>query len=275
MVHADAEGALAAAEVLRSGGVAVLPTDTVYGLAARPGDARRGAGGVPGQGTSRGDAPPGPGRLGGAGTRPRRERSTPPPTSWPTGGGPDRSPWPSVWTPGENGPAGWPGATRWRSASRTTTSCGRCCERIGVLVVTSANPHGAPTPRTARDVAASLGPSVDLIVDGGPLKDVPSTLVNVRGPEAAGRARRGDLAGRDRRARWQEHRDADAAGDRDVVRRDGRRRRRRHLRGALVGGREPDRPPRRVRRGGPRTGQPGPRRDDHSDRRSGPSTRPA
>ncbi len=50
----------------------------------------------------------------------------------------------------------------------------------GVLVVTSANPHGAPTPRTAHDVAASLGPSIDLVVDGGQLRDVPSTLVNVR-----------------------------------------------------------------------------------------------
>ena len=56
-------------------------------------------------------------------------------------------------------------------------------ERTGVLVVTSANPHGAPTPRTAHDVAASLGPAVDLVVDGGRLEGVPSTLVNVRGPE--------------------------------------------------------------------------------------------
>ena len=52
--------------------------------------------------------------------------------------------------------------------------------RTGVLVVTSANPHGAPTPRTAHDVAASLGPAIDLVVDGGSLRDVPSTLVNVR-----------------------------------------------------------------------------------------------
>ena len=42
-------------------------------------------------------------------------------------------------------------------------------ERTGVLAVTSANPHGAPTPRTAQDVAASLGPTVDLAVDGGEL----------------------------------------------------------------------------------------------------------
>ena len=54
-------------------------------------------------------------------------------------------------------------------------------ERTGALVVTSANPHGAPTPRTAHDVTSGLGPSVDLVVDGGPLQDVPSTLVNVHG----------------------------------------------------------------------------------------------
>ncbi len=50
----------------------------------------------------------------------------------------------------------------------------------GVLLVTSANPHGTPTPRAAGDVAASLGHAVDLIVDGGQLTEVPSTLVNVR-----------------------------------------------------------------------------------------------
>jgi L-threonylcarbamoyladenylate synthase len=56
--------------------------------------------------------------------------------------------------------------------------------RTGVLVVTSANRHGAPTPHTALDVAATLGRSVDLVVDGGVLQDVPSTLVNVRRSEA-------------------------------------------------------------------------------------------
>jgi L-threonylcarbamoyladenylate synthase len=53
----------------------------------------------------------------------------------------------------------------------------------GVLVVTSANRHGDPTSRTARDAAATLGASVGLIVDGGRLAEVPSTLVNVRGVE--------------------------------------------------------------------------------------------
>jgi L-threonylcarbamoyladenylate synthase len=57
--------------------------------------------------------------------------------------------------------------------------------KTGVLVVTSANPHGQPTPRTAEDVATgALGSSVDVIIDGGPLAEVPSTLVNVSGSTA-------------------------------------------------------------------------------------------
>jgi L-threonylcarbamoyladenylate synthase len=57
--------------------------------------------------------------------------------------------------------------------------------RTGVLLVTSANPHGLPTPRRAEDVAAGpLGPSVEVIIDGGPLTEVPSTLVNVTGSTA-------------------------------------------------------------------------------------------
>jgi L-threonylcarbamoyladenylate synthase len=54
-------------------------------------------------------------------------------------------------------------------------------QQTGVLVVTSANPHGAPTPRTADDVAGALGSAVELVIDGGELQDVPSTLVNVNG----------------------------------------------------------------------------------------------
>ena len=50
----------------------------------------------------------------------------------------------------------------------------------GVLLVTSANPHGAPTPLTAPDVERSLGAEVGLVIDGGTLTNVASTLVNVR-----------------------------------------------------------------------------------------------
>jgi L-threonylcarbamoyladenylate synthase len=55
--------------------------------------------------------------------------------------------------------------------------------RTGVLVVTSANAHGAPTPLTAQGASSSLHASVDLVVDGGELTEVPSTLVNLCGPD--------------------------------------------------------------------------------------------
>jgi L-threonylcarbamoyladenylate synthase len=58
-------------------------------------------------------------------------------------------------------------------------------EQTGALLVTSANPHGAPTPRTAHDVVACLGSMVNLVVDGGELHDIPSTLVNVNGAEGS------------------------------------------------------------------------------------------
>ena len=58
----------------------------------------------------------------------------------------------------------------------------RILARTGPLFVTSANPHGAPTPVTASAVVAALRGSpeaadaVALVVDGGRLTEVPSTL---------------------------------------------------------------------------------------------------
>jgi L-threonylcarbamoyladenylate synthase len=54
----------------------------------------------------------------------------------------------------------------------------------GVLLVTSANRHGSATPPTAGEAASELAPHVTLLVDGGVLDSVPSTLVNVRGGRA-------------------------------------------------------------------------------------------
>ncbi len=50
----------------------------------------------------------------------------------------------------------------------------------GVLLVTSANRHGAPTPPDPQEVADMLVPHVAMIIDGGTLATTPSTLVNVR-----------------------------------------------------------------------------------------------
>ncbi len=184
IVPADAEGARAATEVLRSGGVAVLPTDTVYGLAARPGDQSAVQAVFRAKGRPEGMHLPvlaasvAQVRALGVSFNFAAEVLA---ACW----------WPGPLTlafgfdPGLERP-GWL-AGRAEVAVRIPGHdfLRALLEQTGVLVVTSANPHGAPTPRTAHEVGGSLGDGVDLIVDGGTLEDVPSTLVNVHGPEAA------------------------------------------------------------------------------------------
>jgi len=57
-------------------------------------------------------------------------------------------------------------------------------EETGVLMVTSANRHGEPTSPSAGEAGAHVAPHVDLVIDAGTLTAVPSTLVNVRGADA-------------------------------------------------------------------------------------------
>ena len=52
--------------------------------------------------------------------------------------------------------------------------------RTGPLLVTSANLHGAATPESLADALAQLDGAPDLAIDGGTLNTVPSTLVNCR-----------------------------------------------------------------------------------------------
>lgn len=49
---------------------------------------------------------------------------------------------------------------------------------VGPVAATSANLHGAPTPTTASEAAASLGSGIALVVDGGLLVGVASTVVD-------------------------------------------------------------------------------------------------
>ncbi len=49
--------------------------------------------------------------------------------------------------------------------------------RVGPIAATSANRHGLPTPTTTAEVAAQLGPDIALIVDGGPLSTTASTVI--------------------------------------------------------------------------------------------------
>lgn len=58
--------------------------------------------------------------------------------------------------------------------------------RSGPLAVTSANPYGEPTPPSAEEAAGRLGPAISLALDGGPAaSEVPSTIVDCRGPSPA------------------------------------------------------------------------------------------
>jgi len=50
--------------------------------------------------------------------------------------------------------------------------------RVGALSTTSANRHGEVTPPTATEAAASLEGAVALVVDGGPCHGVASTVVD-------------------------------------------------------------------------------------------------
>lgn len=54
----------------------------------------------------------------------------------------------------------------------------------GPLYVTSANHHGAPTPLTTEDAAAQLTAPPDFVVPGRGASDLPSTLVNCAGTRA-------------------------------------------------------------------------------------------
>jgi L-threonylcarbamoyladenylate synthase len=57
--------------------------------------------------------------------------------------------------------------------------------QTGVLVVTSANRHGSPTPPSADEASQQLAPHVTLMIDGGTLDGEPSTLVNLHGGTVA------------------------------------------------------------------------------------------
>lgn len=49
---------------------------------------------------------------------------------------------------------------------------------VGPIAATSANRHGEPTPATAAEVAAVFGDGVGLVVDGGPAGGIASTVVD-------------------------------------------------------------------------------------------------
>ncbi len=173
------EAVVAAAEVLEAGGSVILPTDTVYGLAALPT--------VPGATATvmdlkgRSDVQPMAVLVGDVeqvGTLVSAGAISPQVERWMD------ELWPGALTlvlPRS------PAAAAMELGGRPETVGIRCpdhryvralCRRVGPMATTSANRHGEPTPATAAEAAASLGGSVGLVVDGGPAGVVASTVVD-------------------------------------------------------------------------------------------------
>jgi L-threonylcarbamoyladenylate synthase len=176
----DVEAAIAA---LRRGGVAVIPTDTVYGLAADAGNERaaRGLYGAKGREARRPTAVlfssvdellarvpelpaemveaaravlPGPLTL----VVPNPARRF----GWLNEERPEAL---GVRVPGFSGPGK------------------EILDALGALVATSANLPGGPDPRVLADVPPGLLVAVDAVVDGGPLPGAPSTVIDLTGAE--------------------------------------------------------------------------------------------
>jgi L-threonylcarbamoyladenylate synthase len=56
-------------------------------------------------------------------------------------------------------------------------------ERVGAVVATSANRPGGRDPRTLEEVPAEIRAGAAAEIDGGPLSGVPSTVLDLTGPE--------------------------------------------------------------------------------------------
>ena len=59
----------------------------------------------------------------------------------------------------------------------------RVLERVGAVVATSANVPGGPDPRTLADVPADIRAGAGAELDAGALSGVPSTVIDLTGPE--------------------------------------------------------------------------------------------
>jgi L-threonylcarbamoyladenylate synthase len=60
---------------------------------------------------------------------------------------------------------------------------GEILDLVGAVAATSANRHGDPDPHRLEDVPAEIREACGAVVDGGELSGVPSTVVDLSGPE--------------------------------------------------------------------------------------------
>lgn len=185
----DADAA-AFAERIAGGGVAIFPADTVYGLAAAPGDAAA----VARLYALKGRAPAKP-----AATmwfdRDRALAALPPAALGPrTRAACERLlpgavtlllPDPAAGPPAAGPPAATGAALGVRVPLLTGPLAALAAVPIAVLQ-SSANVAGGPDPRTVGEIPAAIRDAVDLVLDAGPLPGTPSTVVDLRRYEAAG-----------------------------------------------------------------------------------------
>lgn len=167
--------------VLQAGGVVVLPTETVYGLAALAADAkatatlfeRKGRGADVPIAVLCDDAE----QALSLAERPSDLARSLADAHWPG---------PLTMVLRRRADLGW-------SLGEPATTIGLRCPdhdlvravaaRLGPLATTSANRHGLPTPACAVEAAEQLLGPVDLVVDGGPRSGTPSTVVDLTGDE--------------------------------------------------------------------------------------------
>ena len=176
---AELELAVAA---LRDGKLAVVPTDTVYGLAASPeeGPARR-LYEAKGRDTQQPTAlvvssvetllellP----ELGGGADRVARAL-LPGPYTLVVPNPARRYPWLTGATPDAIGVR----------VPDLTGAARLLLDRVGALTATSANLPGGPDPRTLASVPAEIRRAADALLDGGELAGTPSTVLDLTGPE--------------------------------------------------------------------------------------------
>jgi L-threonylcarbamoyladenylate synthase len=60
---------------------------------------------------------------------------------------------------------------------------GEILDLVGAVAATSANHHRGPDPRRLEDVPVEMRDACAVVVDGGELPGVPSTVVDLTGPE--------------------------------------------------------------------------------------------
>lgn len=163
-----AQHVASAAAVLRAGGTVVLPTDTVYGLAALPEHVDRLA-------HLKGRPAEMPVAVLVADLDQARALVVEP---FPAAAlRMARAHWPGPLTmvlPARDADAPTVGV-RWPRHELVVA----LAAEVGPLATTSANRHGQATPATAAEAAASLVEPVDLVIDGGVLDAPPSSVVDL------------------------------------------------------------------------------------------------